>query len=191
MSETNPFGGKNPNSLYVPMSEIEQEFIDRLRTSGDLKVTIVGWGRIDSPVVQQGDHQVVIPIDITFTAPSPPIPVSYFDMELSSHSGVVFFREKQSVQYDGKPIEVGAGTRLQMVWHIGIRAIDPALIKAYLPGVHGLTSRSIDKDTGNITDLGNMKLSTVTKQLLKKVRNAEGRVRLDRDQTVGRYIKKG
>ena len=30
MSDRNALGGKNKNSLYVPMSETEQEFVNRL-----------------------------------------------------------------------------------------------------------------------------------------------------------------
>lgn len=44
MSDRNALGGKNKNSLYVPMSETEQEFVNRLIESGDLQVKVHGWG---------------------------------------------------------------------------------------------------------------------------------------------------
>lgn len=166
------------------MSEIEQEFVDRLRLSGDLRVTLVGWGRIDSPSVVQGDHQIVIPIDITFDAPVVPIPVQAFELELSTHSGLVLFRETQSAEYGGQPLMVGQGTHVQMLWHIGIRAIDPKIIKSFMPGVTGLTSRNIDKDTGDITLLGNMKLDSATRHLLETVRRGEQTVRQDNANAV-------
>lgn len=190
MSDKNPFGGKNARSLYVPMSEIEQEFVDRLRVSGDLRVTLVGWGRIDNPVITQGDHQVVIPIDITFNAPAAPIPVHSFELELSTHSGMVLFRETQSAEYGLQPLMVGAGTHLQMLWHIGIRMIDPKIIKAYMPGVHGLTSRNVDKDTGDLTVLGNMRLDSATRHLLETVRRGEKVARRDNASAVARGKRK-
>ena len=157
MNDRNPFGGKNPLSLYVPMSETEQEFIDRLKSSGDLLVKIHGWGFIPNPTITAGDLQVVIPIELTFSAPEDPIPVHSFDLELCTVTGLSLFRETQSTVYDGQPLFIGAGTYIAMMWHIALKAIDPRVIKAYMPGTVGLTSRAIDRDTGALTTLGNMK----------------------------------
>lgn len=177
MNDRNPFGGKNPLSLYVPMSEIEQEFIDRLKSSGDLQVKIHGWGFIPNPSITFGDLQVVIPIDITFDAPESPIPVHSFDLELCTITGLTLFRETQSALYDGQPLLIGAGTHIAMMWHIALKAIDPKILKAYMPGTVGLTSRTFDKDTGAITTLGNMKLDTAAQRLLQEVREAEDKIR--------------
>lgn len=173
----NPFGGKNANSLYVPMSETEQEFVSRLIESGDLRVVIHGWGVVDNPKVQLGDLQVVIPLSLTFDRPEFPIPVRYFDLELLTSSGVSLFRERQPTEYNGEPLMVGSGTCLQMVWHIGIRAMDPKLIKAFMPGTVGLTSRAFDKDTGFLTDTGNMKLDSERRKLLALIQKGESLVR--------------
>jgi hypothetical protein len=177
MSNQNPFGGKNPFSLYVPMSETEQEFIHRLVASGDLLLKIHGWGFVPCPNIQVGDLQVVVPIDITFNAPEIPVPVHAFDLELCTHSGLTLFRESAGAVYDGQPLMVGAGTRVTMMWHIAIHNIDPQVIKAYMPGTVGLTSRTVDKDTGDITVLGNMRLGSEDQKLLHEVRRGEARVR--------------
>jgi len=177
MTDRNPFGGKNPLSLYVPMSETEQEFIHRLASSGDLLVKIHGWGFIACPNIQIGDLQVVVPIDITFNSPDNPIPVHSFDLELCTASGLTLFRETQETTYDGQPLMVGSGTRIAMMWHIAVKLIDPRVIKTYMPGTVGLTSRNIDKDTGDVTVLGNMRYDSATQKLLQDVRQGEDKVR--------------
>lgn len=189
MTGRNQFGGKNPLSLYVPMTDVEQEFIDRIRTSGELRVTIHQWGFVDNPELIVGDSQVVIPIDITFVAPPVPIPVSTFDMELT-YKGVSLFRETQSVEYGGKPLDVGAGTHLQMMWHVSIKAIDPRLIKSFMPGAVGLTSRVLDRDTGDITLRGNMHLNTENQRILHVLRQGEEAVRRDTAAVARRLAKK-
>jgi hypothetical protein len=179
--DSNPLGGKNPHSLYVPMSETEQEFVTRLAEAGDLQVRVHGWGVVPNPQVIVGDLQVVIPMTLRFDRPEVPVLVHSFDLELLTTSGVSLYREKQSTEYGGQPIMVGQGTEIQMVWHIGIKAMDPKLVKAYLPGAKGLTSRVIDKDTGDITLTGNMHLDTEKKRLIALVRNGEDSVRAERD----------
>jgi hypothetical protein len=183
-SDRNAFGGKNPNGLYVPMSEIEQEFVSRLVESGDLIVRIHGWGVVPNPTVKIGDLQVVIPLTLKFDRPDIPIPVHYFDLELLTGSGISLYREKQSCEYDGKPLSVSAGTIIQMVWHIGIRAMDSKLIKALMPGVVGLTSRRFDRDTGDLTLTGNMALDATQKKLIEIVTKGEDNVRAERDEKI-------
>jgi hypothetical protein len=184
MTNRNPLGGKNPNSLYIPMSETEQEFVSRLTESGDLQVRVHGWGVVPNPKVILGDLQVVIPLTLRFDRPEVPIPVSHFDLELLTGSGVSLYREKQPCEYGGQPLSVGQGTVIQMVWHIGIRAMDPNLIKTFMPGVKGLTSRQFDKDTGNLTLTGNMDLTAEQRKLVEVVRKGEALVRAERDAKV-------
>ena len=183
MGDKNAFGGGNPNSLYVPMSETEQEFIHRLMEEEAFTVRVHGWGVVPNPTVSLGDLQVVIPLTLRFDRPEVAIPVSSFDLELLAH-GMSMFREKQPTEYDGKPLYVGSGTVIQMVWHIGIKAIDPNVIKALRPGVHGLTSRQFDKDTGSLTLEGNMKLNGEKRKLLQMVRQGEAAIQADKDSKV-------
>lgn len=185
MREKNPFGGKNPNSLYVPMSETEQELVSRLVESGDLQVRVHGWGVVPNPSVTLGDLQVIIPLTLKFDRPEVPIPVHYFDLELLTGSGISLYREKQPCEYGGQPLSVGSGTVIQMVWHIGIRAMDPNLVKMLMPGKVGLTSRRFDRDTGALTLAGNMDLDSGKRKLLGIVTQGENNVQAERDAKVG------
>ena len=184
MSGSNAFGGKNPNSLYVPMSETEQEALSRLVEAGLLQVVVHGWGFFDAPKVIFGDAQVMIPLSMTFDRPETPMAVSHFDLELRTRTGITLFREKQTTEYAGQPLMISAGTALDMVWHIGIRAMDPALVKSLVPGATGLTSRLLDKDTGALTHTGNLKLSAEKRRLFDMVRRGEAKVRRDNRRAV-------
>ena len=185
MSEKNAFGGGNRKSLYTPMSEDEQEVLSRLVQTKDLDVFLVGWGFIKGVSASFGDLRLDIPIQLTFSAPVVPIMVSYFDLELRTGSGMLLFKERQSTMYNSQPLAVGAGTSLSMVWSIAIRAMDPKIVKMYKPGALGLTSRWLDKDTGNITLLGNTKLTENNKALLRKLRRGEASVKkMNRDALV-------
>lgn len=181
MSGQNAFGGKNAHSLYLPMSEIEQEFVNRLVEAGDLQVRVHGWGIVPNPTVKQGDQQVIIPLTLKFDRPEVPMEVRSFDLELLTGSGISLFRETQSCVYNGQPLWVGSGTRIDMIWHIAIRAMDPKLIKTLMPGVVGLTSRAFDKDTGDLTNMGNMKLDATQRKLLNIIRQGEANLRADKE----------
>lgn len=180
MSKKNAFGGGNPNSLYVPMSETEQEVIARLIEAKNLRVVIHGWGSIEDPVVTAGDKRVSIPLSVRFE-PKTPTFVHHFDLELSTKDGLLLFRERQSTLYDGKPLFIEAGTEIQMIWDIGIRNMDPKLVKQILPRAIGLTSRVIDKETGKATGKGNYRnLGVANEKLLETIRRGEERVRAKR-----------
>jgi hypothetical protein len=167
------------------MSETEQELVSRLVESGDLIVKVHGWGVVPNPTVTVGDLQVIIPLTLKFDRPEIPIPVHHFDLELLTGSGISLYREKQPCEYGGQPLSVGSGTVIQMVWHIGIRAMDPKLVKMLMPGVVGLTSRRFDRDTGDLTLTGNMSLDAAQKKLIELVAKGEENLRAERDAKVG------
>lgn len=186
MSDQNAFGGKNPKSVYVPMSETEQEAISRLLEAKLLEVVIHGWGLIADPKVQFGDKQVMIPISVTFDRIKTPVAVHYFDLELRTKNGYCLFRERQSAVYDGKPVMIQAGTELNMIWHIGIKCMDPALVKSIVPGAIGLTSRTIDKETGRATAQGNYKgLSADKRGTLGAIQRGEDRIKAEKKSNGG------
>jgi N-acyl-D-aspartate/D-glutamate deacylase len=62
---------------------------------------------------------------------------------------------------------------LDMVWDIAIMAMPPSLVKALKPGALGLTSKWIDKDTGDITLLGNTKMDVQKQRKLRGIREGE------------------
>ena len=173
----NDFGGKGTHSNYVPLSETEQEVVSRLVEGGDLHVHIGGWGIVHSPKVTYGDLRIAIPLQITFDRPEIPILVRELDLELRTGIGILLFKKTMSVEYGGQPLAIGRGTHLSMVWHIAIQNIDPKLVKMFKPGATGLTSRLQDKDTGQITLLGNMKLDSRRKKLLTNIRKGEAEAR--------------
>lgn len=169
------FGGGNPNSIYVPLTEIEQESIARLVESGDLYVDVVGWGYHYKPMITYGDARVQVQFKMLFDRPALPMDVYYFDLELRTHSGRLIFKDRQSVVYNGCPIQVAAGVCLTLVWDIQVRHIDPQLVKDLVQGAVGLTSRLQDRDTGSFTLTGNMKLSAKQKKILLQLRQQEAR----------------
>ena len=178
MSDRNIFGGGNPNSVYTPMSEDEQEVLGRLVAEGDFFVHIVGWGWVNRPKVTFGDLRVRVPISITFNAPDPPIPVSTLTVELwTPRWHEPLFRKEYDIRRGGRPIAIGAGSNLAFVWDIAIHHMDPKLVKALKPGATGLTTRWADKDTGAITFLGNTRLNSTQRLALEGLRKGEASVR--------------
>jgi hypothetical protein len=173
----NAFGGGNNNSLYTPMSEIEQEVIARLIESGSLRVNIVGWGHVNRPRVTFGDLRVSVAFRLEFDRPEVPMPVTHFDLELRTEDGRLLYKERQSAEYNGQPLQIAAGVYLDMIWDIAIRHMDPKLVKSIMPKAIGLTSRLFDKDTGAATLTGNMALNDEAKALLVKLRKGEAKVR--------------
>lgn len=177
MGDKNIFGGGNPNSVYTPMSEDEQEVLSRLVAEGDFHVHIVGWGWVHRPKVTFGDLRVAVPIQITFGAPNPPIPVTTFTLELwTPRWNQPLFRKEYDIRQGGQPVLVGAGFTLSMVWDIAIKHMDPNLVKAMKPGAAGLTSRWQDRDTGDFTSLGNTRMSAAQKAALRNLRVGEAAV---------------
>jgi hypothetical protein len=175
--DKNLFGGGNVNSLYVPMSDVEQEAIQRLIEAEDLRVHVIEWGIVNRPRVTLGDARLAVAFQLSFDRPEVPMPVPFFDLELRTGSGVLLFKDRQTTQYAGKPISIAAGMVLSMVWDIAIQNIDPKLVKSLVPHAKGLTSRLQDKDTGDMTVEGNMKLDGHAKKVLRALRQAERRVR--------------
>lgn len=175
-TDKNPFGGGNPRSLYVPMSEDEQEIIHRLVDSQTLEIIIHPWGLHTKPTwVGVGDKRVAIKFPITFTRPTDPVPAKSVDLELLGMGISLLRKPYPTIMPDGSPLLVGAGLCLELQWDIAIDHIDPKIVKALKPGAHGLTSRRIDKDSGKRTMEGNMYLDPEKKNLLHFVEKGEKR----------------
>jgi hypothetical protein len=173
MSEKNKFGGGNKNSLYTPMSETEQEVLSRLVQARDLCVHILGWGALEGVAATFGDLRLKIPLELTFVKPDLPVAVSFFDLELRTGSGLLLFKERQSAVYNNAPLMVGTGTTISMIWDIAIQAMDPKVVKQLKPGAFGLTSRWQDRDTGELTTLGNTRMDVSDQKALRHLRAME------------------
>ena len=188
---TNILGGKNANSLYVPMSEDEQEVLQRLIEADDLEVVVVGWAKLPAPKIILGDKRIAIEFTLRFSAPPRPVKVWYFDMELRTRSGLILHAERQPTLYDNKPIDVYAGLDLTMVWDIAIDRIPPAVVKLIKPGSVGLTSRFTDKDTGEYDPKGgNMNLTDEQRKALETVQTGAAKVRAEAKREVSKVSKK-
>jgi hypothetical protein len=175
----NAFGGGNENSLYIPMSEIEQEFISRLVEMGELVVTLHGWGTIQ-PKVTFGDKIIHAHIKFLFdkAPPAPGISVPFFDMELRTQSGICLYRQKMPTSYDNTPIQISNEVELEMVWDISLKYIDPKLIKTLMPQVLGFTTRLEDRDTHEITVTGNMRLNKDLKKSAYDLYDSEQKIKV-------------
>lgn len=179
MSKKNLFGGKNPLGLYVPMSEDEQEVVQRLVEAEDLVLIIHGWGTLDRPRFLVGDHRIGVQFRITFNRPAVPMDVWFFDLELRTRTGISLVKERLPLVYNGKPVQVCAGMYLDLQWDIAIHSMDPRLVKLLKPGAIGLTSRRQDKDTGMMTAQGNMKLDGHQKRVLAALEEAQAAARAE------------
>lgn len=181
MAEKNLFGGGNPQGMYVPMSEDEQEVLMRLVESQTLEIFIHDWNLLVIPSrVGYGDKR----IQVQFAFSMPGIPgmtvgrVSSLDVELRTSTGISLFRKPYPiVGYDGKPPLLGPEIVVELIWDIAIDHMDPELVKTIKPGALGLTTRRLDKDTGDRTMTGNMQLSGEQKRILRVVEAGEKAVR--------------
>lgn len=170
----NPFGGKNPHGLYVPMSETELEALDRVVHSGDLVLKVFGQ-KIPQFRIEHGDLRVRIVFDVAFDLEKPTT-VYYLDLELS-YKGLVLKTDRKSTLVNNEPLMLGPGLSITFVWDIAIHHMDPNFVKVVLPGAIGLTSRRIDKDTHNATLIGNMRADEKQKRILHQLKESEKVVR--------------
>ena len=187
----NILGGKNANSLYVPMSEDEQEALTRLIEADDLEVVVVGWGILHKPKVSLGDKRLAIKFTLNFNAPDKPMKVFFFDLELRTRAGLILYAERQPTLYGGEPITVHTGVAMDLIWDIAVDRLPPALVKMIKPGSVGLTSRFTDKDTGDFDPTGgNMKLNPQQKAALEAVQKGAAFVRDEDRKKVAKVSKR-
>jgi len=189
MNERNPFGGKNPHGMYVPMSEDEIEVLYRLAEAGEFKVVIKGdtpdgqsveWGYVNGfkvgkymgpetyygqSLVTIGDKRITFFFRMNFTAPAIPQPNYFFDMEVWA-LGHLFFSQRFPTEVGGNPIQVVAGMYHDFALDVAVDQIDPRIVKQVKPKAIGLTSRQ-----------GNMRLDREHQNLLVKTQQGEKTVR--------------
>ena len=165
--ERNIFGGRNPNGLYTPLSEDEQEVLERLAAAGEFRLVIKDWGFVDQPKIRFGDARLEVSWKMVFDRPAVPMPLYYLKLELWTHSGHFLVAEELPTQVGGQPMQVAKGVSLDLAWDIQIRQMDPKLVKAIKTGNVGLTTR-----------IGNQKLDGLQKRALRDLRSNEAAFRL-------------
>jgi len=176
--ETNIFGGKNPLGLYVPMTDDEMDALDRMIQSKDLELVIHGWGILNNPKIQFGDLRVCIKFRLDFNAPEKLTELHFLDLELRVRgSNITMFKKRMATQVGGKPVMIKAGLFLELAWDIAIDHISPEMVKMYLPGLHGMTSTRLDKDTGARTLTGNMTLTETQKNHILFLEQQNAKIR--------------
>ena len=179
MTDKNPFGGKNPHGMYVPMSDDELETLARLAESKSFKLVIKDWGYVTgftldrfveaewkgNPMVSFGDKIIHFYWVMNFSAPEIPQPNWYFDVEVWALDRLMF-KHRMPTEVNGKPVQIVKGQMMAMALDIAIDKINPELIRAVKPQVHGLTTRQ-----------GNMHLDSKTKKILATMQAGERYVR--------------
>lgn len=173
MSDGNAFGGRNKHSLYIPLTEIEQEVLHRLAERGDYRVHVKGWGMVEDPHVIIGDLRVSVQFQLMFTKPKNPMPVYFMDMELRTGAGRLLHKGRMDTLVANKPIMVSEGLVTNFAWDIALTGLDPKLVREVIPDTTGLTSRQQDKDSREFTSEGNMSLDAKQKMLLRALRKGE------------------
>lgn len=187
MTDKNIFGGGNPNSLYFPMSETEQEALDRIFERDDLVIHVkaigpLGYsaGVVEHPRITHGDARVQVPLEIVFSSPETEIPIYTIELALQMADGHLLFKKEYSALYQGHPMDVKRGTFFEMVWDFTIQEINPELVKAVKPGAIGLTTR-----------VGNTHFDPKTEQVFHQLRTQEASARKDTQQQVDQAHKRG
>lgn len=179
-TDRNPFGGKNPHGMYVPLTDTELEVLERLALAGDFKVVIKDWGYVENfslgkfnpetwtgaPIVQFGDKNIHFFFTMNFSAPVVPQPNYYFDMEVWAKGQKLFGPSRHATTVGGNPIQIAAGMSLTMALDVAIHDIDPKIVKTIKPGAVGLTSRH-----------GNMNLSIQQQRLLREMEENNRKIR--------------
>jgi len=179
--ERNPFGGKNPHGMYVPLTDTELEALARLADAGEFKVVVRNWGEITgfrrgryvpelwhanpAPLVVFGDKRLSFYFRMSLTAPVVPQPNWYFDMEVWA-LGRKLFSQRMPTEHGGNPIQVAAGVDLDLALDIALDKIDPTVVKEIMPKAIGLTTRH-----------GNMRLDLHHRRLLERTQAGERKVR--------------
>jgi hypothetical protein len=183
MAKSNPFGGKNPHGMYVPLTDDELEVLERLALSGEFKVVIkdgaVEWGHVTGfqlghwdppkwdgkPLVTFGDKNIHFYFFMHFNAPVIPQPNWYFDMEVWA-VGHKLYAGRLPTETGGKPIQIVAGMSMALALDVSIDLINPSIVKEIKPKAVGLTTRH-----------GNMKLDVRGQRLLTELKQHEAQVR--------------
>lgn len=185
----NPFGGKNPHGMYVPMTDEEVEVLYRIAEAGEFKILIKGEGQKGEPVewgyvtgfkvgkymgpetyvgqsiVTIGDKRITFIFRMNFNAPVLPQPNWFFDMEVHA-LGHLFFAKRFPTANGGNPIQICAGMFHDFALDVAVDQIDPAIVKQVKPKTIGLTTRH-----------GNMHLDTHHQRLLAQTQVGEQTVR--------------
>lgn len=160
--DQNPFGGGNPNGLYVPLTDDERDAIGRAAERG-VVVKVRGLGVFPSTSVVVGDARVSVGFTVKVDAPTT---LAEFSHSVETDDGIVLATETIPCLQQGKPMILLPGEEVEMELHLSLTHLDPKLLRALRPKATGLTSRRLDRDTGDFSFAGNMLLTDEQRRLL-------------------------
>lgn len=129
---------KHKNGHYVPLSEKEQDVVQRMLENEDLYVQIVDWGYHPSPKITAGDKRVQIRFPMEFNRPvGLEIPVRYFRLRLKMRNGRTVAEKVESTVYNNQPLYITAGMRIDLVWDLALDSISEEVQNMILPKIRG------------------------------------------------------
>lgn len=134
----------HPHSYYVPLSETEQDVIQRMIEGQDIFVEVKDWGYHSSPKLIAGDKRVQIRFPMEFVKPEGVyIPVYYFTLILKTRDGRVLARTTESTVVNNQPLMVTAGMVVDLIWDLALDKVSDELQQMILPGIKGKTVSKI------------------------------------------------
>lgn len=151
----NPLGGKNPHGLYVPLTDVEREAIERVGERG-IVVHVEGWGSYQATGFHVGEHRVGVEFPLRRLGPLA-AEARDLQIQVSTEDGIPLFACVQSVVMNGAVAVLGPGDEVGITMEIEVHHCNPEPVKQ-LTGATGLTSRRQDPHTGSWDGAGNMKL---------------------------------
>lgn len=161
MSETNPLGGKNPNGLYVPLSEDELEASYRAAERG-IVVKVEGWGSYPAEKFHVGEHRVGV--EFALRCPEDRVlgmTTENLRLQVETTDGIPLFSCATSAELHGRPVHLLPEQEFGLTLEIEVHHCNPEVVKTLKSGATGLTSRRIDPHTGRWDGTGNMRLDEV------------------------------
>lgn len=132
---------------YKPLSEREEDAINRMTEREDLMVEIEGWGYHVNPDISVGDKRIQIKLNMEFTRPKGiEANVKQFHLKLKMRDGRVLAESIESTIQNYQPLKVTAGRQVGMVWDLAIDEVPDDVIGTVIPETRGEKQASIDGD---------------------------------------------
>lgn len=129
---------------YNPMTDNEQEALQRMIEGQDVYVEVVGWGFYPTPTLTVGDKRLQVRFPMEFTRPLDiSIPVRSLTLRLKNRQGQLIFSDTKPTLHQNQPMLVTAGLRIDLIWDIAVDKVSPEFQRTLLPGYKGTTIMEI------------------------------------------------
>jgi hypothetical protein len=130
---------------YEPLTNNEQEVLQRMIEGQDVYVEVESWGYHPAPQMTAGDKRLQVRFPLTFTRPTGGIiaPVTQLRLHLKMRDGRTIFSDTKSVCVNYKPLPVSAGLQIDLIWDIALDRISAEFQSLIMPGIRGKKAMSI------------------------------------------------